>query len=87
MSPKKPWTVIDSEDVAAHNESIEDAACYAQRGDFLIGFAQVALSITRRRKLEKEVAVIKSALKFHDDKPTSVVSGNSKRVLTNSRMN
>ena len=72
MSPKKPWTVIDSEDVAAHNESIEDAPCYAPRVDFLIGLAQEALSFTRRRKLEKEIAVIKkSALKGHDDKPTT----------------
>ena len=69
MSPKKPWTVIVSEDVAAHNESIEDAACYAPRGDFLIGLAQEALSFTRRRKLEKEIALIKSALNGHDDKP------------------
>ena len=71
MSPKKPWTVIDSEDVSAHNESREDAPCYAPRGDFLIGLAQEALSFTRRRKLEKEIAVIKSALKGHDDKPTT----------------
>ena len=71
MSPKKPWTVIDPEDAAAHNESIEDAPCYAPRGDFLIGLAQEALSFTRRRKLEKEIAVIKSALKGHDDKPTT----------------
>ena len=71
MSPKKPWTVIDPEDAPAHNESAEDAPCYAPRGDFLIGLAQEALSFTRRRKLEKEIAVIKSALKGHDDKPTT----------------
>ena len=71
MSPKKPLTVIDSEDAAAHNESREDAPCYAPRGDFLIGLAQEALSLTRRRKLEKEIAVIKSALKCHEDKPTT----------------
>ena len=35
------------------------------------GLAQEALSFTRRRKLEKEIAVIKSALKVHDDKPTT----------------
>ena len=69
MSPKKPWIMIDPEDAAAHNESAEDAPCYAPRGDFLIGLAQEALSFTRRRKLEKEIAVIKSALKGHDDKP------------------
>ena len=38
---------------------------------FLIGLAQEALSFTKRRKLEKEIAVIKSALKGHDDKPTT----------------
>ena len=61
--------MIDSEDAAAHNESIEDPPCYAPRGDFLIGLAQEALSFTRRRKLEKEIALIKSALEGHDDKP------------------
>ena len=71
MSPKKPWIMIDREDAAAYNESIEDAPCYGPRGDFLIGLAQEALSFTRRRKLEKEIAVIKSALKGHDDKPTT----------------
>ena len=71
MSPKKPWIMIDSEDAAAHNESIEDAPCYAPRGDFLIGLAQEPISFTSRRKLEKEIAVIKSALKGHDDKPTT----------------
>ena len=69
--PKKPWIMIDPEDAPAHNESAEDAPCYAPRGDFLIGLAKEALSITRRRKLEKEIAVIKSALKVHDDKPTT----------------
>ena len=63
--------MIDPEDAAAHNESREDPPCYAPRGDFLIGLAQEALSFTRRRKLEKEIAVIKSALKGHDDKPTT----------------
>ena len=63
--------MIDPEDAAAHNESIEDSPCYAPRGDFLIGLAHEALSFTRRRKLEKEIAVIKSALKDHDDKPTT----------------
>ena len=63
--------MIDPEDAPAHNESIEDAPCYAPRGDFLIGLAQEALSFTRRRKLEKEIAVIKTALKGHNDKPTT----------------
>ena len=43
----------------------------APRGDFLIGLAQEPFSFTSRRKLEKEIAVIKSALKGHDDKPTT----------------
>jgi len=63
--------MIDPQDAPAHNESAEDALCYAPRGDFLIGLAQEALSFTRRRKLEKEIAVIKSALKGHDYKPTT----------------
>lgn len=63
--------MIDPEDAAAQNDFKEDAPCYAPRGDFLIGLAQEALSFTRRRKLEKEIAVIKSALKGHDDKPTT----------------
>lgn len=71
MSPKKSWIMIDPEDAAAHNDFKEDPPCYAPRGDFLIGLAQEALSFTRRRKLEKEIAVIKSALKGHDNKPTT----------------
>ena len=63
--------MIDPEDGPAHNESAEDAPCYAPRGNFLIGLAQEALSFTKRRKLEKEIAVIKSALKGHDDKRTT----------------
>ena len=63
--------MIDPEDGPPHNVSAEDAPCYAPRGDFLIGLAQEALSFTKRRKLEKEIAVIKSALKGHDDKPTT----------------
>ena len=69
--PRNPWIMIDPEDAPAHNESDDDALCYAPRGDFLIGLAQEALSFTRRRKLEKEIAVIKSALKAHDKKATS----------------
>ena len=63
--------MIDPEDGPAQNESAEDAPCYAPRGDCLIGLAQEALSFTKRRKLEKEIAVIKSALKGHDDKRTT----------------
>ena len=63
--------MIDPEDAPAQQEAGEDLPCYAPRGDFLIGLAQEALSFTRRRKLEKEIAVIKSALKGHDDQPTT----------------
>ena len=63
--------MIDPEASAAHNDSIEDAPCYAPRADFLISLAREPLSSNRRRKLEKEIAVIKSALKGHDDKPTT----------------
>ena len=63
--------MIDPEKAPAQQESGEDPPCYAPRGDFLIGLAQEALSFTRRRKLEKEIAMIKSALKAHDDKPTT----------------
>ena len=63
--------MIDPEEAPAQQESGEDPPCYAPRGDFMIGLAQEALSFTRRRKLEKEIAVIKSALKAHDKKATS----------------
>ena len=63
--------MIDPDDAPEYNESAEDAPCYAPRGDFLIGLAQEALSFTRRRKLEKEIAVIKSALQGHDNKTTT----------------
>ena len=63
--------MIDPEEAPAQQESGEDPPCYAPRGDFLIGLAQEALSFSRRRKLEKEIAVIKSALKGHEDKSTT----------------
>ena len=71
MLPRKPWVMIDPDDALGQNESAEDPPCYAPRGDFLIGLAQEALSFTRRRKLEKEIAVIKSALQGYDNKPTT----------------
>ena len=71
MLPRKPWVMIDPDDALGQNESAEDPPCYAPRGDFLIGLAQEALSFTRRRKLEKEIAVIKSALQGHDNKTTT----------------
>ena len=63
--------MIDPEEAPLQQESGEDPPCYAPRGDFLIGLAQEALSFTRRRKLEKEIAVIKSALKGHEDKSST----------------
>ena len=63
--------MIDPQGLPGQNESGEAPPCYAPRGDFLIGLAQEALSFTRRRKLEKEIAVIESALQGHDDKPTT----------------
>ena len=63
--------MIEHEDGPAHKNSGEAPPCYDPRGDFLIGLAQEALFFTRRRKLEKEIAVIKTALKCHGDKPTT----------------
>ena len=63
--------MIDPEEAPVQQESGEYPPCYALRGDFMIALAQEALSFTRRRKLEKEISVIKSALKGYDDKPTS----------------
>ena len=68
---RKPWIMIEPDDAPAHNDPGEAPPCYAPRGDFLIGLAQEALFFTRRRKLEKEIAVIKTALNGHDDKLTT----------------
>ena len=73
--------MIDPEDAPAQNESGDDLPCCAPRGDFLIGLAQEALSFTRRRKLEKEIAVIKTALKGHNDKPTTHLAKQLKNRL------
>ena len=63
--------MIDPEDLPGQNDSNEIPPSYAPRADFLISLAQEALSLTRRRKLEKEIAVITSALKYHDEKTTT----------------
>ena len=63
--------MIDPEALSGQNDPDEDPPSYAPRADFLISLAQEALSLTRRRKLEKEIAVIKTALKGHDEKPTT----------------
>lgn len=71
MLPTKPSTMIDPEGLLGQNEPDEDPPSYAPRGDFLIGLAQEALDVTKRRKLEKEIAVITSALRSHDDNATT----------------
>ena len=63
--------MIDPEDLSGQCAPGGDPPDYSPRGDFLIGLAQEALDLTKRRKLEKEIAVITSALKGHDDKPTT----------------
>ena len=67
--PTMPSNMIDPEDLTGHKEPEEDPPSYAPRGDFLIGLAQEALDVTKRRKLEQEIAVIKSALKGQEEKP------------------
>lgn len=69
--PRKHWIMIDLEDLPGQNDPNEIPPSYSPRADFLISLAQEALSLTRRRKLEKEIALITSALKDHDDKPTT----------------
>ena len=68
---RKHWIMIDPEDLPGQNDSNAIPPSYAPRADFLISLAQEALSLTRRRKLEKEITVITSALKDHEDKPTT----------------
>ena len=64
--------MIDPMEAATQQEAGVDPPSSAPRGDFLIGLAKEALSFTRRRKLEKEITVIKSALKGHGDKSTTL---------------
>ena len=49
----------------------DDPPGYAPRGDFLMGLAEEAIKETRRRKVEKEIAVLSSALKDGKDKMPS----------------
>ena len=63
--------MIDPEDLPRQKNPHAIPPSYAPRADFLISLAQEALSLTRRRKLEKEIAVITSALKDYDEKPTT----------------
>ena len=73
--------MIKPEDAAAPNESAEDAPYYAPRGNFLIELAQEALSCSMRRKLEKEIAVLRSALKVHENRPTTRLAKQLKNRL------
>ena len=61
--------MTDPEGLLGQNELDEHPPSYAPRGDFLIGLAQEALAVTKRRKLENEITVISSALKGRGDKP------------------
>ena len=63
--------MIDPEGLLGQNEPDEHPPSYAPRGDFLIGLAQEALDVTKRRKLEKEIAVITSALQGYVDTSTT----------------
>ena len=63
--------MIDPEDLSGQNEPEEAPPIYAPRGDFLIGLAQEALDVTKRRKLEKQIAVITSALQGYVDTSTT----------------
>jgi len=73
--------MINPEDAPALNESAEDAPRYAPRGNFLIDLAQEALSFSMRRKLEKEIDVLRSALKIHENRPTTRLAKQLKNRL------
>ena len=67
--PRKHLIKIDPVGLHGQHEPIDDTPCYSPRGDFLIGLAKEALYVTKRRKLMKEIALLKSVLKGHEDKP------------------
>ncbi len=73
--------MIKPEDADAPNESAEDSPYYTPRGNFLIELAQEALSCSMRRKLEKEIAVLRSALKVHENRPTTRLAKQLKNRL------
>ena len=73
--------MIKPEDADAPNESAEDSPYYAPRGNFLIELAKEALSCSMRRKLEKEIAVLRSALKVHENRPTTRLAKQLKNRL------
>ena len=63
--------MIDPEGLPGQSEPDDDPPSFVPRGDFLIGLAQEALDATRRRRVEEEIAVIKSALQGYAKKTPS----------------
>ena len=63
--------MIDPRGLHDPSQPSDDAPGYAPRGDFLMGLAEEAIKETRRRKVEKEIAVLSSALKDGKDKMPS----------------
>ena len=60
--------MIDPGGLHDPSQQSDDPPGYAPRGDFLMGLAEEAIKETRRRKVEKEIAVLSSALKDGKDK-------------------
>ena len=63
--------MIDPGGLHDPSQQSDDPPGYAPRGDFLMGLAEEAIKETRRRKVEKEIAVLSSALKDGKDKMPS----------------
>ncbi|MCB4378219.1 hypothetical protein [Synechococcus sp. MU1650] len=63
--------MIDPRGLHDPSQPSDDAPGYAPRGDFLMGLAEEAIKETRRRKVEKEIAVLALALKDYKDKISS----------------
>ena len=63
--------MIDPKGLPGQSKPDEDPPSYSPRGDLLVGLAQEALTVTYRRKLEREIDVIRSALKGHEDNPAA----------------
>ena len=60
--------MIDPGGLHDPSQPSDDPPGFAPRGDFLMGLAEEAIKETRRRKVEKEIAVLSSALKVGKDK-------------------
>tara|TARA_B100001778_G_C18087383_1_gene405825 strand:+ start:83 stop:337 length:255 start_codon:yes stop_codon:yes gene_type:complete len=63
--------MIDPGGLHDPSQPSDDPPGFAPRGDFLMGLAEEAIKETRRRKVEKEIAVLSSALKDGKDKMPS----------------